>query len=92
MRRYRLFCLPPDHVDYGTGFYARMDSSGSLQSASYLGGSVGDTATAISIAPSGLVSIVGDTRSPDFRTTSGAVQKAINGLTNTLLMILNFLQ
>src|SRR6266480_3348548 len=75
-----------DKRDVCDGFVAWLSASGSqLEYGSYLGGSLSDAATAISIGPGGNVVYVGGyTSSPDFP-VAGAAQPKLNGSTNGFL-------
>ncbi len=55
-------------------FLVIMDASGTVTYASYLGGQGSDRGTGIAVAPDGSVIVTGNTFSPDFPTTSGALQ------------------
>ncbi|MDQ2949576.1 MAG: SBBP repeat-containing protein [Acidobacteriota bacterium] len=60
------------------GFMLRLNSSGALVYASYLGGAGRDEINAISAQPAGSFFVAGNTRSSDFPTTPGAFQRALN--------------
>lgn len=51
--------------------------TGDLVYATYLGGSQADAATDVALGPEGTVYITGTTRSPDFPTTPGALQRSL---------------
>lgn len=55
-------------------FLVIMDAAGTVTYASYLGGQGSDRGTGIAVDADGSVIITGDTFSPDFPTTSGALQ------------------
>ncbi len=55
-------------------FLVIMDASGTVTYASYLGGQGSDRGTGIAVAPDGSVIVTGNTFSPDFPTTPGALQ------------------
>lgn len=71
-----LITLAPPSDAFVTKFNA--DGSGLVYS-TYLGGSLWDTASAIALDSAGNAYIVGSTNSPDFPTTSGALQRACGG-------------
>jgi uncharacterized protein (TIGR03437 family) len=58
----------------GDAFLAKLDPTGGLVSASYLGGNGSDTIHAIAIDPAGNVYVTGATTSADFPTTSGVLR------------------
>jgi hypothetical protein len=55
-------------------FLVIMDAGGTVTYASYLGGQGGDKGTSIAVEADGSIIITGNTFSPDFPTTSGALQ------------------
>lgn len=62
------------------GFVAILDASGSaLDYATFVGGRASDRVQAVARGPAGSLLIAGETRSPDFPVTAGAVRAAIRG-------------
>jgi hypothetical protein len=58
---------------------------GSLLASTLIGGSDGDVAKAVAVAPSGGVHVGGVTSSPNFPTTSGAAQRVLRGSSDAFL-------
>jgi uncharacterized protein (TIGR03437 family) len=58
-------------------FVTKLDSSGNIVYSTYFGGSANDTATAMSVDPSGNVYVTGTTSSLDFPTTAGSYCPAV---------------
>jgi uncharacterized protein (TIGR03437 family) len=71
----------------GDGFVAKLNSSGSLSYATYLGGAGDDIISGLRAAPDGSVWISGATSSLDFPVTSNALQKLYAGYTNLPFLI-----
>ncbi len=82
--------LSPGMCQYGThpdqppspctdAFAIKLAPDGSTVYATYLGGSGPDQARAVGIDSQGNAWITGDTESPDFPTTPGAIQKTFHG-------------
>jgi hypothetical protein len=68
-------------------FVAKLDPTGqTLLYASYLGGMLEDTATAVAVDSTGNAYVAGRTQSNDFPTTSLAYQAAINGAANAFVV------
>ena len=68
-------------------FVAKLDSTGkTLLYATYLGGMLEDTATAVAVDTDGNAYVAGRTESNDFPTTSLAYQAAINGAANAFVV------
>lgn len=70
-------------------FVARFNASGALAYSTYLGGSGSDVGQGIAIDANGDAYVTGYTASSNFPTTSGALQKALNGLQNAFVAKLN---
>ena len=70
-----------DRILDGTrdGFLAKLDGAGSLVYATFLGGSVLETARSVAVDSAGNAYVVGDTSSPDFPTTAGVHDTSLNG-------------
>ncbi|MGI8990703.1 MAG: SBBP repeat-containing protein [Bryobacteraceae bacterium] len=66
-------------VPCSDAFAMKLGTSGAVSWATFLGGSGPDDAHAIAIDKTGSAWVVGETVSPDFPTTSGAVQTALHG-------------
>jgi uncharacterized protein (TIGR03437 family) len=67
-------------LQYGDAFVAKLDSTGShLLYSTYLGGSGPDAASGIAVDATGAVYVAGGTGSPNFPTTSGALQTTYAG-------------
>jgi hypothetical protein len=60
-------------------FVAKIKASGAVQYSTYLGGATSDTATGIAVDASGAAYISGQTASPSFPVTSGALQPSFGG-------------
>ena len=71
--------LPPATVPCTNAFAMKLGPSGSLTWATYLGGSAQDDAHAVAIDSSGNVWVAGETVSPDFPTTQGALSRTFHG-------------
>ena len=70
-------------LSYGDGFVAKLDATGShLLYSTYLGGSQADGVGSIAVDASGAAYAAGGTNSPDFPTTSGALQTTYSGVPN----------
>jgi len=63
-------------------FITKLSASGSLVWTTYLGGSGPDDAHAIAVDGTGNVWVAGETVSPDFPTTSGAISRTLHGETD----------
>ena len=74
-------CLyPPNGVGpCNNAFIARLTPSGSIAWVTFLGGSGPDVAHGLAIDSAGNVWIAGETVSPDFPTTAGAISRAFHG-------------
>src|ERR1700678_4520665 len=67
-------------LQYGDAFVAKLDPTGShLLYSTYLGGSEADAAFGIAVDSTGAVYVAGGTGSPNFPTTSGALQTTYTG-------------
>lgn len=63
---------------FNDGFLHAFDlSTGEVAYATYLGAGADDTILDLHLSPSGVVTVVGTTRAPDFPTTPGAFQPAV---------------
>ena len=66
-------------------FVARLDDSGELAYASYLGGSESDAAQAVAVGADDRVYLTGQASSANFPVTNGAFQRSLNGLQNAFV-------
>lgn len=64
---------------FAEGYVMKLDPSGNLIWATYLGGSGYDFATAVAVDASGSVYVLGTTSSPDFPVTPGALTETVPG-------------
>jgi Abnormal spindle-like microcephaly-assoc'd, ASPM-SPD-2-Hydin/Beta-propeller repeat len=72
------------------GFVTKLDPTGSiLLYSTYLSGSVKDKLHGLAVDSSGNAYVSGETKSPDFPTTSGAFQTTLTGSTNAVVSKLN---
>jgi hypothetical protein len=78
------------YANNGDVFVTKLNRSGSrVAYSTYLGGSVGELAEGIAVDENGNAYIGGGTSSPDFPTTSGAFQRALNGVRDIFVTKLN---
>jgi len=70
----------------GDGFVARFTDDGTLDYATYLGGSRNDQPTALALDAAGHAHVTGWTRSHDFPTTTGAYQAGRRGAEDVFLV------
>jgi uncharacterized repeat protein (TIGR01451 family) len=73
----------------GDGFVAKLDSTGHITYATYLGGSALDSTTAIAVDISGNAFVGGVTSSSNFPTTPGAFATAFAGVHDAFIVKLN---
>ncbi len=71
------------------GFVAKLNSTGQISYATYLGGSANDSATAIAVDTSGNAFVGGNTSSTNFPTTPGAFATAFAGIHDAFVVKLN---
>lgn len=76
----------------GMAFFGALNSSGSLTLATYLGGSEGDSAAAVTAPARGKFCVVGATSSTDFPTSKDAVQPTRNGFNDAFVSIFDINQ
>lgn len=70
------------------GFYAKMDGDlTTLQYATFIGGSSGDSISSLKITPSGRLYLSGTTSSTDFPVTAGSYDMTYNGNADSYLML-----
>ena len=69
----------PDSQECANAFVLKLSAAGNVAWATYLGGSVWDDAHALAVDLLGNVWVVGETASPDFPVTAGAVSQAFHG-------------
>ena len=70
-------------------FVARLNAYGELSYSTYLGGKASDVGQAIAVDSRENAYVTGYTSSGNFPTTSGALQRSLNGLQNTFVTKLN---
>ncbi len=75
----------------GDGFVARLGPSGALMYSTLLGGYGGDAVLGVDTGPAGRAYAAGSTASPDFPTTSGAIQPSLQGPQDGFLTVLDTL-
>ena len=75
----------PTYNESGDTFVLKLNATGELVYATYLGGSENDNGTAIAVDGSGAVYVTGETPSPDFPTTSGAFARTSKGCFDTFV-------
>ncbi len=94
------FTLEPDFpVTFGSflttfnganeAFVVKLNGSGQIVYATYIGGSTDNWGIAIAVDGSGNAFVAGDTHSADFPTTDGAYSKNLKGAQNVFLVELN---
>jgi hypothetical protein len=76
----------------GMAFFGVLNSSGSLTLATYLGGSGGDSAAAVTALAPGKFCVVGATSSTDFPVTKDAVQPTRNGFNDAFVSVFDINQ
>jgi len=72
-------------ANYGDGFLAKFNNSGTLSWATYFGGSSDDAATGVSADASGNVFLAGESTSNSGIATSGAYQTSLKGIQDAFL-------
>jgi hypothetical protein len=80
--------LQPARLGSGDGFIAKLDAAGAFVYSTYLGGTGGDSALGVAVDPSGNVTVVGGTGSPDFP-TANAFQATLRGPSDAFVARLN---
>ncbi len=61
-------------------FVAKLSTDGSLVSATYFGGSLGENSAVVAVDAAGSIWVSGSTESTDFPTTAGAYDRTFNGV------------